>query len=678
MTDISIGDRRNFVLMGHTGAGKTTLVDSILHKLGVVNQQGHVDDGTSAADITEEEKDRNFTIWAKPFTGVYMTKAGKAVKMTMIDTPGYLDFFGQTIAAARVADTALIVVDANSGLAVGAQRAWQLCENQNLPRGIIITGLDRENADFFQTLAAVQEAWGSNCVPVVLPAPDLSAEYSVLMSDDVPGDLKGQIDEARQQIVEAAAETDDTLIEKYLGGEELTAEEMAHGLHTAVNSKSLVPVFAVAGKTEFGLAEVLEAICRYFPSPEEHEARDADGKVLDVGPDAPLSALVWRSINDPFAGQLSFLRVFSGTLRAEGEVMNATRDHKERVNGLICVNGGKQEPVTSATAGDIVALPKLRDTAIGDSICGTGEMVKQAPIAFPNPVTFNAVSSTKKGEEDKLMSGLIRASEDDPTIKVERNADTGDLILAGQGETQIDLCVQRMKKRTNVEVELRTPKVPYQETVTALAEGKYRHKKQSGGRGQFGEVFLRVEPMPQGDEEEWFVNAIVGGAIPSNFVPAVQKGVVEGMEAGAVAGYPVINVRTTVYDGSYHDVDSSEIAFKIAASRAFREAMGQAKAVLLEPIMKLRIMVPEQFMGDVNGDLSHKRGRVLGMEAAAGMQVVIAEAPQAELFRYSAELRSMTGGRGSFEMEFDRYDIVPSNVAQKVIQQREQERQERD
>lgn len=678
MTDTPISDRRNFVLMGHTGAGKTTLVDSMLHKLGVVNQQGHVDNGTSAADITEEEKERKFTMWAKPFTGVYKTKAGSAVKMTIIDSPGYLDFFGQTIAAARVADTALIVVDANAGVAVGAQRAWQLCENQNLPRGIIITGLDRENADFFQSLSAVQESWGSRCVPVVLPNADLSAEYSVLMSTDVPADLQSQVDDARQQIVEAAAETDDTLIEKYLGGEELTQDELAHGLHTAVNSKSLVPVFAVAGKTEFGLSEVLEAICRYFPSPEEHGVQDADGNALEVGAEGSLSALVWRSINDPFAGQLSFVRVFAGTLNADGEIMNATKGHKEKVNGLLCVNGEKQEHVSSAGAGDIVALPKLRDTDIGDSICATGMDVKQNPIAFPNPVTYHAVVSTKRGEEDKLMSGLVRAAEDDPTIRVERNAETGDLILAGQGETQLDLAVQRMKKRTNVEVELRTPKVSYQETVTAQAEAKYRHKKQSGGRGQYGEVFLRVEPMPEGDEGEWFVNSIVGGAIPSNFIPAVQKGVVEGMEAGSMAHYPVKGVRTTAYDGSYHDVDSSEIAFKIAASRAFREAMSQARPVLREPIMKLRIMIPDQFMGDVNGDLSHKRGRVLGMEAAAGMQVIIAEAPQAELFRYSAELRSITGGRGSFEMEFDRYDTVPANEAQKVIQQREQEREEAD
>ena len=288
MTDTAVSDRRNFVLMGHTGAGKTTLVDSILHTLGVVNQQGHVDSGTSAADITEEEKERKFTIWAKPFTGTYKTKAGASVKMTMIDTPGYLDFFGQTIAAARVADTALIVVDANAGVAVGAQRAWQLCENQNLPRGIIITGLDRENSDFFHALAAVQEVWGTRCVPVVLPNADLSAEYSVLMSTDVPDDLQERVDDARQQIVEAAAETDDTLIEKYLGGEELTQEELAHGLHTAVNSKSLVPVFAVAGKTEFGLSEVLEAICRYFPSPEEHGVKDAEGKPLDAGPNGPV------------------------------------------------------------------------------------------------------------------------------------------------------------------------------------------------------------------------------------------------------------------------------------------------------------------------------------------------------------------------------------------------------
>jgi elongation factor G len=670
MRDVPIADVRNFVLMGHTHSGKTTLADAFLHQLGVTNTMGLVDEGTSFLDVHEEEKEKKITVWAKPCTGMYTTKAGKRVEMVFIDTPGYVDFHGQVMAAARVADTGLIVVDAASGIQIGTHRAWKLCEQLGLPRGIVITGLDRENADFMLSVAQIQETFGAACVPVILPNADLSAEYSVMASLDIPPELQATVRAARQTIVEDAAETDDRLIEKYLAGEELTAEELAHGLHAAVNNRSLVPVFAVAAKREFGVVELLEAICRYFPSPEDHGATDAEGNRLGVGADQPFAGEVWRCIHDPFAGQLSFVRVFAGTLRSDSEIYNASKRTKEKVGQLIAFNGEKQEQVAEARAGDIVAIPKLKNTGISDSLCAVGSDIRLHPIVFPNPVVSHAVVATKKGEEDKVITGLQRMAEDDPTIRVERNAETHDLILSGMGDIQLELAVQRMKRRTNVELELRTPRVPYRETVTAMGEGKYRHKKQSGGRGQFGEVYLRVEPLPPG-EEEWFVNAIVGGAIPSNFIPAVHKGLIEGHEHGCVAGYPVQDIRVTVYDGSYHAVDSSEVAFKIAASRALREASAQAKPVLLEPIMEMRVTVPDMFMGDVNGDLSHRRGRVLGMEVDGNLQTVTAEAPMAELFRYSSELRSMTGGRGTFEVKFSRYEPVPANVAQQIIKDRE-------
>lgn len=666
MRDVPIADVRNFVMMGHTHSGKTTLADAFLHQLGVTNTMGSVDHGTSFLDYHDEEKEKKITVWAKPCTGMYKTKAGKPVEMVFIDTPGYVDFHGQVMAAARVADTGLIVVDAASGVQIGTHRAWKLCEELNLPRGIVVTGLDRENTDFLGIVGILKETFGPACVPVILPNADLSAEYSVMASKEIPAELQDTVNAARQTIVEDAAETDDTLIEKYLAGEELTAEELAHGLHAAVNNKSLIPVFAVAAKREFGVVELLEAICRYFPSPEDRGATDAEGNKLGVGGDDPFAGEVWRCIHDPFAGQLAYARVYSGTLRSDSEVYNASKGAKEKVGQLLAVNGGKQEHVAEARAGDLVAIPKLKNTGIGDSLCAVGADIKLHPIEFPTPVVSHAVVATKKGEEDKVITGLQRMAEDDPTIRVDRNAETHELILAGMGDIQLDLAVQRMKKRTNVELELRTPKVPYRETVTAMGEGKYRHKKQSGGRGQFGEVYLRVEPLPAG-EEEWFANAVVGGAIPSNFIPAVYKGLVEGRERGCVAGYPVQDIKVTVYDGSYHAVDSSEVAFKIAASRALREASANAKPVLLEPIMEMRVSVPDHFMGDVNGDLSQRRGRVLGMEVDGSMQVVTAEAPMSELFRYSSELRSMTGGRGSFELKFSRYEPVPSNIAQQVI-----------
>lgn len=670
MRDVPIADVRNFVMMGHTHSGKTTLADAFLHQLGLTATMGLVDDGTSLLDYHDEEKEKKITIWAKPCTGIYKTKAGKPVEMVFVDTPGYIDFYGQVMAAARVADTGLIVMDAASGVQIGTHRAWKLCEQLGLPRGIVVTGLDRENTDFMACVADIQDTFGHACVPVILPNADLSAEYSVMASTDIPEELRETVNTARQTIVEDAAETDDTLIEKYLGGEELTPEELAGGLHAAVNNKSLVPIFAVAAKQEFGVVELLEAICRYFPSPEDHGATDAGGNKLPVGGDDPFAGEVWRCIHDPFAGQLSFVRVFGGTLRSESEIFNATKGVKEKVGHLMSVNGEKQEQVAEARAGDIVAIPKLKSTGISDSLCEVGTDIKLHPIEFPNAVVSHSVVATKKGEEDKVITGLQRMAEDDPTIRVERNAETHELILSGMGDIQLDLAVQRMKKRTNVELELRTPKVPYRETVTAMGEGKYRHKKQSGGRGQFGEVYLRVEPLPP-EEEDWFVNAIVGGAIPSNFIPAVQKGLVEGRDHGSVAGYPVQDIKVTIYDGSFHAVDSSEVAFKIAASRALREAATNAKPVLLEPIMEMRVTVPDHFMGDVNGDLSQRRGRVLGMEVDGNLQVVTAEAPMSELFRYSSELRSMTGGRGSFEMKFVRYDPVPSNVAQQIIKDAE-------
>lgn len=668
MKDVPIADVRNFVLLGHTHSGKTTLAEAFLHELGVTVAMGSVDEGTSMLDYSDEEKERKISILPKPCAGLYTTKAGKQVEMVFIDTPGYVDFYGHVIASCRAADTGLLVIDAASGIQVGTQRAWRLCEAKNLPRGIIVTGLDKENTSFLDTVGHIQEVYGHQCVPVVLPDEGLTREYSVMTSTDIPDGLRDFVDKARQTIVEDAAETDDTLIEKYLAGEELTPEELAGGLHTAVNNRSLIPVFAVAARKEFGVREVLEAICRYFPSPEDHGALTAGGEPLAVDIDAPFSGLVWKSVYDPFAGQLSFVRIFGGALRKDAEIYNPRSGAKEKVSQLLSIVGNKQSPVEVAYAGDIVALPKLKDTSTGDTLCAVGSEIQLKPIDFPSPLVSHAVETTKKGDEDKLMTGLMRMAADDPTIRVERNAETKEIILSGMGDIQLDIAIQRMKKRSSVDLVLSTPKVPYRETVTATGEGHYRHKKQSGGRGQFGEVYLRVEPLPAG-EEEWFVNAITGGAIPSNFIPAVEKGLVEGQVEGCLAGYPVQDVKITVYDGSYHSVDSSEIAFKIAASRALAEAMANAKPVLLEPIMELRVTVPDQFMGDVNGDISQKRGRVLGMESESGMQVILAEAPRAELFRYASELRSMTGGRGTFEMKFVRYETVPSNVAQGVIQQ---------
>lgn len=662
MKDMAVADIRNFALLGHTGSGKTTLVDAILFKLGINDRLGSTMDGSSMADWTEEEKERKISMSAKPFSGIFKSPAGRKCGIVLLDTPGYADFYGQVVAATAVADAGLMVVDAAGGIQVGTNKAWRRCETLGLPRGVVITGLDREGADFGRTVKSIQAVWGARCLPVTLPAKGLKGVVDVLAAASPPAELEA----AKSALIEAAAETDDKLIEKYLGGEALTADEIASGLRAAVASGKLIPVFAVLAKNDVGVAELLDGIGRLFPAPMERAVKDAAGNAVDTAPAAPFAGHVWRVVNDPFVGQLTFVRVFGGTLKGEGEIFNATKEQKERIGVLYTLNGKKQEPVSEATAGEIIALAKLKVTTLNDSLCAPGKSIRFAAIKFPNPTAAYAVAPKTQGDDDKLGTGLQRAAEEDPTIKLDRNTETKELILWGMGDIHLDVTLARMKKRSNVDIVLNTPKVPYKETVTALAEGHYKHKKQTGGRGQYGEVYLKVQPMKSGDAE-WFEDALVGTNVPRNFLPAIQKGLVEGMSRGSIAGYPVVNTKVSVYDGSSHEVDSSEIAFKIASARAFSDGMSKARPVLLEPIMTVKVMVPDQYMGDIAGDMNHRRGRILGIGVEDGMQVITAEVPQAEMFRYSSELRSITGGRGSFEMEFNRYDIVPSNVAHKIV-----------
>ncbi len=666
MNDIPVSDVRNFVLMGHTGSGKTTFTDALLFKLGLNDRFGSVSAGSSMADYTDEEKHRKTSIYSKPFTGIYKSTAGRQYDLVFTDTPGYMDFYGQVISATKAAEAALVTVDAAAGIQVGTHRVWRLCEKQSLARGILMTGLDRENTDFRKVMENIKGVFGEKCVPVVLPLPDKSGVVDVLGSN-IPAPLAAEVEAIKSTLSERAAETSDALIEKFLGGEALTPDEFSTGLRAAVANGNIVPVFVCMALKNIGITETLEGIIRMFPSPADKPVKDEEGKEIPVGANEPFTGYVWRTVNDSFVGNLAFVRVLGGTLKADSEFQNTSKNQKERVGALLQVNGKKQVPVTSATAGDIVALTKLKAvTGVGDTMGAVGSKVVCEKIKFPSPVMFMAVSAKTSADEDKIGTALARVSEEDPTLRVERNVETKETILQGLGDVQIDVAVERMKLRSNVDVVLSTPKVPYRETVTALGDGHYKHKKQSGGRGQYGEVYMKVDPN-RGKPEEWFVDAIVGGAIPGNFIPAIEKGVLEGMASGAVAGYPVTGVRVSIYDGSYHDVDSSEIAFKIAGSRAFRDAMSKAKPVLLEPIMTVKVMVPDHFLGDINGDLNHRRGRIMGMGSEEGMQVITAEVPQSELFRYVAELRSMTGGQGTFELEFCRYDIVPSNVAQKII-----------
>ena len=672
MKDIAVTDVRTFVLLGHNGSGKTSLVDAILFKTGVNDRLGSVPGKSSMADYTDEEKDRGFTIHVKPFSTVFKTKGGKKTHLLFVDTPGFVDFYGQVIMGSSVVEAGLIVVDALAGLQVGSARAWKRCEELQLPRGIVVTGLNRENASFAKTVEAIQAAWGAKCVPVVIPADEQGAMVDII-SEVAPAGLADSVGPIKKNLMEAVAEADDVLLEKYLGGEALTSDEIAKGETKAVLNGKLVPIFACSPLKDQGVTELLEGVARMFPSPLDRPMRDADGKPID--PNGPFCGFVWRSVNDPFIGQLNFMRVASGKSAADHELLNITKGEKERINGFLEVNGKKQTPSLECSAGDIVAMAKLKKTGLCDVLGAPGVSVVFPKYVFPSPVYSQAVRGKTAMDEDKIGTALARLAEEDPTIHVARNPDTHETVLSGLGDIHLSVGVDRMKHRNNVDVMLTIPKVPYKETVTGTGEGHYKHKKQTGGRGQYGEVYLKVQHMPA-SETEWFEDAVVGGVIPGNFMPAIQKGVHEGMIRGAVAGYPVVGVKTIVYDGSYHDVDSSEIAFKIAGSRAFRDGMTKAKPVLLEPIMEVKVVFPDHYMGDVTGDLNHRRGRILGVGVDEGMEVMTAEVPMAELFMYSAELRSMTGGRGSFSMKFSRYEVVPNNVAQKIIAEAEKHKVE--
>jgi elongation factor G len=670
MKNIPIDNVRNFALMGHTGSGKTSLIDSILFKLGQVDRMGSPENGTSVADWTEEEKAHGITIWAKPFDGVYTAASRKIRRLVMIDTPGFADFIGQKICAAEITDAALITVDASAGIQVGTQRAWKTAEKRNLPRGIAITCLDKDDTDFDNTLLEIKERWGDGrCIPMVLPTSDGKAlDILNTPADQVPDDMKGRVKAIKDHLIELAAETDDKLMEKYFEGVELTADEFSEGLRKSVHDAHLIPVFATSVKADMGVKETMDSISRLFPSPHDYPVSCAEGNQILADEDQPFSAQVWRCYNDAFIGQLTFIRIYSGVLKPGMEIYNSTKNQKEKVSTILYVDGKKTSEASEAKAGDIVALTKLKHTYLNDSLCALGSEIKFEPIVFPSPVAAYAIEPKNKADADKIGQALHRATDEDPSTKLVHDPETHELVLWGMGDMHLDVTLEHIKNRSNVEMTHHTPKVAYKETITGSGEGHYKHKKQSGGRGQYGETYIRIRPKDP-SEEEWFLNKLVGGSIPGNFVPACEKGFVEGLTNGPLVGSEVINVHVELYDGSYHDVDSSEVAFKIASARSLHEAIEKSRPVLLEPIMSVKVIVPDQFMGDISGLLNTKRGRILGMGPEDGHQTITADVPQSEMFKFCSELRSITSGQGSFEMDFSRYEPVPAHMASKVIEE---------
>jgi len=659
-----VSETRNFVVAGHSGCGKTSLCDLMLFKSGAVERLGSVDQKTSVSDYTPEEQEKQASIYSSPLNCTW-----KGKNLFFVDTPGYAEFIGETIAPMSVADSLLLVVDAVDGLQVGSTRAWKIARRLNIPRFILINRVDRDRADFKTVLSQLQEAYGKTvCVPVTLPVGkegDFSAVVNVLRDTDVPAELADDAAKYKEMLMDTIAESDEALMEKYLEGEELTDKEIATGLYTAIMSGDLVPVYAASTAKDIGVTKLMDSINNLFPDPlTKEKVILADDSELKLAASGTAVAKVFKCVVDPFIGQLTFFKVVSGELKSDSECYNVNTATKERLGPILLLNGKNQKNTASLGPGCIGAIAKLKNTHIGNTLGDSSSAKELSPIVFPNPVMSYAISPAKNGEEDKIAQGLHKLSESDPTVILKRQDETHEMLLSGMGDQHLAQIVKKLKDQYKVSVKLETPKIPYRETITMNGEGHYKHKKQTGGAGQFAEVYLRIEPSPDGYE---FENKVVGGNIPKNFIPAIEKGVVKTLDSGPLVGCKVENIKVTVYDGKHHPVDSNEMAFKIAGRMAFRDAIAKSKPVILEPIMKVKITVPNDYMGDVTGDLNHKRGRILGMGTEEGLQVVNADVPLVEMSKYATELRSMTHGRGVFKMDFERYEQVPLTIANDII-----------
>ncbi len=669
MEQRDVGQIRTLAVFGHANCGKTMLCEAMLFAAGATNRLGSIEHGTTTSDYTDEEQARQISI-----STAALRCEWKATTLFMLDTPGAADFFGEVLGAVPVCDCAILVVDGVSGIEVLTTKVWRLLEASSMPTLIFINRLDKENSNFGQVVAEIREAFGTKCVPVQFPIgaeKALSGVANMITGggvDGAPDDVKAQVDEYREPMVDAIAEADDALLEKYLEAGTLSDEEFSVGLRAGVSSGKVVPILCGAATKEIGIGELLDTIVAVAPSPADRgEVTDTQGRTFAPTKEAPATAQVFKNVTDPFVGQLTYLRVFSGVIRSDTEVLNATRGHKERFGKLQFINGKELEPVGAAIPGCIAAITKLKDTHVGDTICLPGTEAAYAPFEFPSPVVSFAVHAKSRGDEDKISTGLARLADEDPTFHAVRNAETRQLLVEGMGDIHLEVMMERLKSKFGVEVELTTPKVPYKETIKTKGEGSYRHKKQTGGAGQFAEVHCRLAPRESGAGYE-FVNEVKGGVIPTQFIPSVDKGFRKAMEAGPLAGYPVVDVRAAVFYGKEHPVDSSDIAFQIASAQVFRDVMMEASPTLLEPIMNVAVTVPADYMGDITGELNSRRGRIQGMEPDGNLQVVKAQAPQAELFTFATSLRSITGGRASVEMSFSHYEEVPGQVIPKIVE----------
>lgn len=680
MKDYETEQIRNVVILGHGGTGKTSFTEAALFSTGAITRLGKVDDGNTTSDFDPDEIKRQISIGLS----IIPCETGD-IKINIIDTPGYADFQGEVKQGLRAADAALIVVDAVSGVEVGTDLAWGYADEVgSLPRFILINRLDRENADFATAVGQLQEHFGKKCVPLHVPIGSQDTFEGVVdllemkaytgekaEAGAMPESLGSDVSTYREQLIELIAETDDDLINKYLEGEELSLDELKAGLRTAVASGSVVPILAAASTKSLGIVRILDALSSFAPSPADRGETiakdDSDGEVkLPADPAGPLAVLAFKTSADQHVGRITFLRVLSGTIESDSHVFNANKKSDERIAHLFHVVGKHQETTEKLVAGDIGSVAKLAETTTGDTLCAPEKPLILDKIESPTPSYMLAVYPKTKADLDKLGAALARVTEEDPSLRVHRDADTNETILSGLGESHIDVAVARMKRKFGAEVDLETPKVPYKVTITGTSQTDYTHKKQSGGHGQFARVAVELSPQPRSGGFE-FTSSIAGGSVPKQYIPAVQKGVEEAMKEGVLGDFPLVDVKVNLYDGKEHSVDSSEMAFKIAGAQALKQCVRDAHPILLEPIVNLRITVPESHTGDVLSDLNSKRGKVQGMTPLGSLTVVEAQAPLAEVQRYATDLRSITQGRAFYTMEPSHYEQVPAHLSQKII-----------
>ena len=672
-------DLRNVALLGHSGSGKTSLGEAALFITKATTRLGTISDGNTVSDFEPEEIKRGGSIQ----TTLISVVEGDA-KINFLDTPGYDDFLGEVVSALRVVEGAVIVVAAPTGVDVGTEKAWNMCEASQIPRMFVVNKMDRENAEFSKNVSDIQASFGRQCIPFQVPlgnAQDFKGVVSIVDPPAViPAEVAEEVAAARERLIEAAAESDDELADRYLSGEELSAEEVIAGVRTAVLAGELVPILATASAPQgVGIEEFLETTRSFLPSPLDGKKVDVtkDGNTAEyaVDPAGPLAAFIFKTTADPFVGKLSVFRVYQGTVKSNSEIWNSNREQSERIGQLYLPKGKSQENVSEITAGDIGAIGKLSASLTGDTMSTRDNAVKFPQIKQPVGYFRMAVTPASKDDLDKMSMALSRIVEEDPTLQFSRDPGTSESLITGLGDAQIDIALERIKRKFGADLRVKMPRVPYRETITKITKSEYRHKKQSGGHGQFGHVILRLEPQER-NLGFAFTTEITGGKIPKEYIPSVQKGVTKALDEGSLAGFPLVDLKAVLYDGSFHDVDSSGMSFEIASIQALKQGVGDAGPVLLEPVVKLSVTVPDAYTGEVISDLNGKRGRILGMNPDDGVTLIEAEVPLAEVQRYAQDLRSVSQGRGTYSLEFDHYDQVPANLEPKVIEDAKRAKEE--